>query len=259
MSWPRSLNTLVSQLRYRADLEGLELRHPDANLRVLIQDSWQRLRQKLCLAGFHELYMTSVSGTMTAGAVAGRAYGTIPVPAGAVSIYGVDVTVQGVVTPLDPCSLEERNDFQSSSTPTGIPQKFHLMDVVNTVTGGELPPAGTLASAGLVMILPAPDIAYPYALYYIPAFTPVADADVASAVFDGVAGWDEWVLLDASLKAYQRDNDSQRAAALCTAERDRVWADILIEAARLQRAGAPQRRDTRKARESRSRLREFWP
>lgn len=242
-----SLTTLLAEVRYRADAESLTARHPDSSLTRAINQSIQRLREKVSQLGYH-LYLTSSTGTTSVGPVTGFSYGSIPWPSGAVRIFGIDVTYQnGDIRTLAPIQFEERNDFRDAyGQNQGIPYAFHVLNI-----GAE---SGSSVTPGTIALFPAPNAAYPYAIWYMPTFTDLA---AGSDVFNGVDGWEEWIIWDVVAKVAARDNDMQTCYAIAVNERDRLWADVLVAAKTIQRAG-PARRNDVAARNRTNRTQSFW-
>ena len=82
-------------------------------------------------------------------------------------------------------------------------------------------------------ILPAPNQAYVYVVWYLPVFADlVADGDL----FDGVAGWEDFVVWDVVCRLIIRDQ-YMTAYQTATGYRGELWADILRNATRVSSAG----------------------
>lgn len=251
MARTRTLGELAADVRYLADIEGATARHPDANLYRLINESWQSLRE-LCTANGHRLYLTSTTGTLTAGATSGASFGSLPLPASCVRVFALDVVdSNGDRHSLDPIDFSQRNEFQDiwNGPSTGLPRFFHIYNIGTEAT--------TTVTQGTLALLPAPDAEYSYTLWYLPSWT---DLTNTSHVFNGVAGWEEWVLWDVVLKICARDNDMQATAAIATQERGKAEQQILAAANHVQRAGPANRVDaaSRGRREDKRRLDRFW-
>lgn len=223
-----------TDIRYLADIQSMTARHTDVDLNRLINESWQRFREKVSDVGNH-LYLTPATGTMTAGPLAGYGFGSIAWPAGAVRVYGIDVTVAANdIRSLDYVQWSQRNEYMSTFGSTnGTPLGFHVYSI-----GAE---STTTVAAGAIGIYPAPDRAYPYAVWHLPAWVDISND---TYVFNGHAGWEKWVAWDCVLAVTARDNDMQNCAAIATQERDRVWATILSGASTIQRVGPTKRVDS---------------
>jgi hypothetical protein len=234
-----TLANVLADIRFRADVEGQTNRHPDASLIREVNRSHQRLRQILSGSG-NDLFLTRTApATMTAGAVsADVAFGEVDWPAGAEEIHGVDIVYSGRVVPLRPVSFGARNDFQwetlTSPGRTGVPLGFHVYSV-----GAE---STTTVTAGKIQIVPAPDQAYSYVIWYLPAWVDVTNV---THVFHDVHGCMDWVEWDVVAKVSGRDNDAQNTYAVAVQERDRVLREVINATSRQQRAGAISREDTR--------------
>lgn len=220
MARTRTLAQLRDEVRIRADVESLADRHPDDELTRFINQSCQALREIVSLAG-HEYYRKTSSVNTTAG------QGYVAYPSDAVSVLGVDCTVQGRTYNLTPYMRHERNRFDDVTVDGGYPQQFRVSQNTGTTP--------------VLEIIPEPQGVYPLVIYYVPILTALSlDADT----FDGVAGWEEWVVLDSAVKVLTKEGAGPEIGVLM-AERDRVEERIRNMAPKLQRAGAPRRVDTR--------------
>jgi hypothetical protein len=227
---------LLAKVRWRADIESMTLRHTDTALMTEINASWTALRTKVSDAG-QGLYLKWVAGTLTAGVLAGHSFGSLTLPSDLVRIYAFEITLpSGQIASLDSCTMAERNAYRDQwGQATGRPQMFFVTNIGTEST--------TTVTAGTVGIVPAPDVAYPYSIGYLPAWSAIAVGNT-TYVFDGYDGWDEWVVLDVTLKIAERDNDMQQTAALAAAERERVWTTRILPDCRVNRSGPLQRADT---------------
>lgn len=226
---------LLAKIRWRADIEGMTLRHTDAALITAINDSWTALRTKVSDMG-SGLYLKWITGnSLTAGVLAGHSFGSLTMPADLVRIYAFEITLpSGEMISLLPCTLQERNAYRDQwNRPTGQPQFFFVTNIGVEST--------TTVTAGTIGIVPAPDQAYPYSIGYLPGWTAITNT---TYVFDGFDGWDEWVVLDVTVKVAERDNDMQQTAGLSISERDRVWKERILPDCRVQRVGPISRVDT---------------
>lgn len=181
-----------------------------------------------------EFYLTPATGTLTPGVVSGMAHGSLPLPNDAYAVYGLDLTVDGAVVGVLPMSFQERNDRQSGATKTGVPVGYHI-----TAVGQE---STTSVNAGSIILSPAPDIAYPYTLWYLPAWVDLADD---THVFNGVAGGELWVIWDVCIKCAMRTSDSKKQEETALRERELAMRRIVKTLKRMNRGGAVRRRDVR--------------
>lgn len=246
MARTRTVTELIADVRYRANIEGETARHPDANLQRLINESWQELREMISDAGY-PFFLKAKSGTLVAGPMTPdatsdpalkAAFGTLPLPADCLRVYGVDLEIDGGMVELEPLAFERRNAYQIGSTRAGRPVGFYPYDM-----GQEVTSAPTTVAAGALALFPAPDTTYKYTLWYLPVWTDIS----TSSVFNGFASAEQWVIWDVVLKICARDNDRQGTAAIAAGERSRE-ADRLKTMATAQRAGPRRVHDVRSRR-----------
>lgn len=229
----RTLAQIRSDVRLRAAIESELTFYPDATLNRWINESWQDLRQELTNNDV-EYYLTSTTGTFTPGVTTGTSHAEIPLPDSAVAVYGVDITVQGRIWSLEPMSFQSRVDYQFGSEATGIPCAFHVASVGLEST--------TTVGNGVIIVTPAPDSAYAYRIWFLPAWVDVtSDANV----FNGLAGCEQWVIWDCAVKAAIRGNDAKGQQASFVRERELAMRRIIKTAKRFTRAGPVRRRDSR--------------
>lgn len=234
-----TLATLIDEVRKRADIEAMTARHTDAWLTTEINRSWQTFRSKLTKLGNPMYLKWSGSATTSVGPATGRAFGEISFPSDAYEIFGIDLVVSSNdIRTLTPCSLTERNNFWSVyGQATGTPRHFFIENVGTEST--------TSVTAGKIALLPAPDRAYTYYVAYVPAWTDITNTTYA---FDGVGGWDEWVIWDVVLKVCARDNDMMGTAQIAMAMQQKAWDEVIAPAAKIQHAGPSQRVDVARMR-----------
>ena len=243
MARTRTLAQLVARVRYQADVEGLTSRHPDSDIRQLINDSWQTLRELVTEHG-SPLFLKATSGTMTAGAIVPDAsgapnleagFGTINLPADCLRVHGVDVEVNGQLLPLEPLPFNSRDDWQDwwGNNRTDAPFGFVVYDIGQEST--------TTVAAGKIALLPAPDEPYSYTIWYLPHWV---DISTDSHVFNVYAGWEQWLIWDVVIKIAGRDNDSRNTYQIAMTERQRNQ-DRLLASARVQRSGVRTVQDSR--------------
>lgn len=242
MARTRRLDELQADVLWQTDNEGNTARVTTARLTRAINQSIQEFREAISDAG-HPYYLRQSTGTLTVGATSPYPFGAFTISALSPSMlrpYGFDIQVGELWVSLDPGNFSERNDGQLngwlSGPRVGQPTKFFLFNETQ------------LAYA------PAADRAYPYILYYLPVGTDlVADADT----FDGIAGWEEWVVFNASMKLAVRDNHAEHAQ-LVAMERQRLLENILREGPHRQKAGATTKVDVRGRRSSALAARFRW-
>lgn len=232
MSRAVPVSTILSRIRWRADIEAMTARHTDAALLVELNRSIADLRERMSRAG-SGLFISMSAGTTGVGATSPYSFRTLSLPVAAVEIYAFDLTVSATdIRSLGPLSMEQRN---ANGAPylglmTGTPVGFFPINLST----------GTSPSFAMqVGLSPAPDRDYPYSVYYLAAWTDITGSDTIDC-FDG---FDDWLVLDVSLKVAQRDNDMQQAAALMGIERDKAWVDKIQPACRVQKVSPGRRVD----------------
>lgn len=233
MARARTLLQLRTAVRARCMIESETGLFTTAILNDWINESIQDLRLELSNSDI-EYHMTVATGTLTAGVVSGTAHGRLDLPAEAFAVYGLDLTVDGALLNVPPMSFAERNDYQSGTTKTGVPAGFHIMNAGTEST--------TTVAAGSLILSPAPDSAYSYRLWYLPAWADLSDD---THVFNGLGGSDQYVIWDVCVKVAMRTNDAKNQEATATRERDISLHRIKTTLKKMNRAGPVRRRDSR--------------
>lgn len=240
MARTATLTVLRDQIRALSDTQGLTARHTNADLLRAINQSIQHFREKVSAHGSKN-YLTHATGTLTVGATSPFAFGVLDLSAlspNVVRVYGIELTVNGIVRPLEQVDFDSRNDFQQAEGGTNR---------------GE-PVAFANYQKARVAILPASDAAYPYTVWYLPVLADlVADADT----FDGFQGWEEWVAWDVLIKLLQRDQYPQLYQT-ATMERDAIWQTIEKMCNPVRSGGIIRRVDSRGLRTNRLHWRNRW-
>ncbi len=245
----RTVTELLADLRDRADIEEMTIRHTDARLCRYLTQSLRALRAELTAAGFSGLLdWSSPTALPTTPPTTGENFLEVSWPATAVEILGFDVNLGTGASsrwyPLQRISIGERRNFYPNA---GHPQAFLIRTIPKEDT-----PADTDLSTGAIQVYPASALGLQYRIQYLPEY-PELTATPGTQVVNGFDGdWLEWVLWDAAVKvAYKDDEDDLSPGNLfvkATTERDRVKARILTNINRVNRAGpvTPFRADTRR-------------
>ena len=211
-----TLLQLRTDIRWQSDQVGASLRHTDTQLSRAINQSIQRFRARLSNEGSFN-YLEPATGTLTVGATSPYSFRVLDLSAVSPSVvrtYGADITVDGVVHSLLHVPFAARNDY-------GGPN--------NTA----VPIAWAHYQTRKIAILPAPDGAYAYVVWYLPV---LADLSVDGDTFDGVAGWEDYIVWDVVQRLIVRDQFPQ-AYAMAVAFAMDIWKDILNSATRVTNAG----------------------
>lgn len=229
----RTIAELEQMVRWQADQERALLRHTSADLRRAMNQSIQRYRERISDNG-HPYFLVSSSGQLTPGSASDPggtgtkfAWGTLDISAllpAVVRIYGLDVTVDGIISELDAAEFGDRNKYQVRMPQSQAPVAFFGYDE-NTIG-----------------ILPACDRPIPYTLWYLPVLPDLLNDD--DEFNPGLPGGEEWVVWDVMHKILNRDNYPALIAS-CRSERDNLMIDLLARASSHQRVGPPKRKDSR--------------
>lgn len=214
-------NVTLQQLRLdiqnQADIAGLTARHGATLIDRRINQSIQRFRERLSGEGARH-FLNYATGTLTSGATSGFPFKELhahPVASGLVRVYGLDIKTQGGEWKrLEHTTFEDRANY-------GGP-----------VSEGE-PAVWAEYQTTRLAVLPCPDRSYDYLLWYLPA---LADLVNNGDTWDGVAGWEDYVMWDVSTSLVVRDQFPD-TYQMFVAERQAAWTDILRNATRVTGAG----------------------
>jgi hypothetical protein len=240
--WTRTLANLVSDVTYRADIEGQTARHPLATVRRRLIESYQAFREMMIVAGSKRFASYYTIGVGTGVTPASLGYGTqlrlststspiVPLEHPQV----VEAYVNNLWMPLDCIDMPEASQWRTRSTAT--PAAWCLIG----------PPSGDpitdeTANGGMfsLLILPAFDTAvYPIRVWAAPVVN-VTDSDSTTLTLDS-PGF-EWLIWDTVVKVCARDNDSTNTYQIAQIEREKV-EKRLIDSVRAERKATAQRSD----------------
>lgn len=250
MSRTVQLDVLRARLRRVADLgpDSTSGRYPNADCDRELNAAWQLMREMMSENG-HQLYLKQTTpATFTVGPVnSNTPWGSIPWPADAIAVYAIHVVISAQeLRKLYPVDLDQAMDFTDYfGQKNGPPEAFHVYNV-----GVE---AGAAVTAGTIGILPAPNLAYSYTIWYLPSWVD----RTGTQVFDGIAGFEEWVLWTAAVKFLSGDNDRQAAYQIAVSERAKFEELIKKRANNIQRVGGQGKRDVR-SEQKMTRARGYW-
>ncbi len=202
-------------------------RYTPALLTRLINQSIQRFRERVSNEGMTH-FLVSTSGTLQ-GPTNPYAFEVLDlsdVSPSIVRTYGVDITWQGKVSTLSYRPFTERNEYSD--------------------VGAGVPIAWSQYQTRTLAIMPGANGDYPYTVWYLPV---LADLVNDSDTFDGVAGWENWVVWDVVCQLAARDQYDE-ALKQFGFLRDGIWQDIIRGATKVTAAGGAVvgRDTTRRAR-----------
>jgi hypothetical protein len=212
-------NVTLSQLRTDVANQcdfvvGASGRYTPALLTRLLNQSIQRFRERVSADGMTH-FLVSTSGTLS-GPTAPYAFEVLDLSSVTPSIvrtFGVDVTVQGVIRTLSYRPFQERNEYSD--------------------VGPGVPIAWSQYQTRTIAILPGANGQYPYTVWYLPV---LADLVNDSDTFDGVSGWENWVVWDVVAQLAARDQ-YQGAFEQFSMLRDGIWQDIIRGASKVTAVG----------------------
>ncbi len=207
---------LREDIRLQADVVNATLRHSDAALNRLINQGIQRFRERVSAEGSTH-FLTYYSGTFTEGVTSPLPFHVLDLSAISPSLvrtYMIDVTIDGDVTSLLHVPFRSHCDY-GGPTSTGIPV------------------AWAHYQTDKVAILPGPNGAYDFLVWYLPV---LADLDTDNPNYDGVAGWEDYIVWDVVQRIIVRDQEPT-AYALASAYAAQRWAEIVSMTARVSHAG----------------------
>jgi hypothetical protein len=194
---------------------GNAARYTPTHLNRLINQSIQRFREKLSSEGCQH-YLVSTSSALGTGATSPYPFYSLDLSAvtpSIVRVYGLDLTVtSNDIRTLPYVDFAERDKYGAQS---GTPMAWSNF--------------GTRKIA----IFPPSSTAYTYVVWYLPV---LADLSSDADTFDGVAGWEDFIVWDVVCRLIAKDNYATQYQ-LALNQCDRLWADILRNATRVVSAG----------------------
>ncbi len=217
MARTRTLAQLREEVRQRVDVENATTWLPNAELTRYINQSIARLHR--LIAREHEELLVDSQTVVTVPGV--ELYTLL---AGYHKIVGspeVDLGGPGPV-PMRRWTWAERTSY--------------------LYTGGwtsDQPVAYRILGADQLSFLPVPNAAHTITIHYIP---PPTDLAADGDTYDGRAGWEEWIVVDAAIKvAIKEESDTTELRA----ERDELWRDITADLATVDQGAPPRVGDVR--------------
>jgi hypothetical protein len=232
------VSAIIADVRYQADIEGLDDRHPTANLLRSFNDSAQKLRTKLTDWGYdHFLVPTSTATLPIVPAATGETYAEIDWPKDAARIYQIHVQFEtNLWLPLKPISLSGIRDYQQTYRGRlGVSQGPAAFALRQAPFG-----AAAVETVGKIMLVPVPQVARNYRMFYLPNWSDLGVNDT----FNGHEGHIQWIVYDMVVKIAVRDNDSSATYGMAMQERANIEQMLAKSAPRTQSASSQEpRRD----------------
>lgn len=196
MARTRTLTLLRDDVRNRADMSFADDFITDTELTEYINQSIARL-YNLIVNQAQEYYVTSTTTAVTPGTT------DYALPATFYRLRGVDYYVNGRWVPLTREGFNKRDNTNNAALQVGttVPTTYQI--VGSNIRVFDIPEATNIR------------------LWYIPAPTRLsADSDT----FDGIAGFEEWVVIDSAIKCKMKQEDDVSALMM---ERSIMQMEIL--------------------------------
>lgn len=196
MARARTLALLRAEVRARADIEN-DPHVTDAEVDRFINQSAAALHEMIVLACEDDF-----TGTQVIPTIAGVA--TYEFDASFYKLISVELTVNGYTRQIDKWTWAQRALF------------------LNVATWGlaSQPISYKIVGRDNIMFAPVPDGVYSVRVWYVPASVDMTDP---ADTYDGRDGWEEWVVLDAAIKAKTKAEEDVRTLQ---AEREQVYGRI---------------------------------
>ncbi len=221
----RTLTNLIADVRRVADLDGMTARHPDANITRELNQSIQAFRRMV--TGWCDYYVLNNVAALTVAAGSDRVSGADLTAM--VRLYGLDIQIGNEWRELFPYSIAERNRYQADTAGTGIPTYYREY-------------LGTTTTSFDIKVIPTADATYTMRSWHL---TAGVDLSLGADVFDGISGWEDWIIYDTAIRCATRDSGVNDNYELLTQELGRIQARIEKEARTLKLPGTAKRLDTR--------------
>lgn len=198
-----ALSTLRTRVQRAADIEGATARFPNSELNDYINESLAELYDVIRSAYGEDYYRVTYT-FQTSGNTA-----SYNLPSDFLSLISVDVPLGGnLVLTARPYMENERNlykFFPFGAWTLHQPIWYRLTGAVDSTGGGSSPQT--------ISFIPTPTGNYTVNVNYVPTPTTLsADGDT----FDGVAGWEQYAVLDAAIKCATKNQQWDLAQWLQT-------------------------------------------
>lgn len=181
-----SLVQLRTRVRQRADIENARDRFTDNELTDSLNESLSELYDLLVASYGQEYYRTSATISVVSQT------NDYELPDDFYRVLSVDINLGGSqVLSARPYMEYERNRYKYIPAWTyGYPLYYRLHGSNGTYPNGSL------------SFLPAPTGSYTVTLNYVPT---LAKLNEDTDTFDGINGWEEYAVLDAAIKCFQKE------------------------------------------------------
>lgn len=187
-----TLGNVITRARQRADMVGTDVFITDADWKMLVDTAYAELVDLLVK---HEIHQFETTATITSTGVASYA-----LPSDHYKTLGIDYQQSSTLFwEIPELTFADRNRFNSLNTLYGCPAGYRLV-------------------GANVVFYPAPPTGQVFRHSYIPAPASIA-ASADNTAIDGIAGWDEYLVIHSAINAKIREQAS-------TAELDRELALI---------------------------------
>lgn len=212
------LSKLRTLVRREADMEGYDSYLVDGEVDDRINRSIRRLYRKLRIhaARMHEYVRKRDTATTTAG------QDTVAAPSDLRKLLAVDVVISGDTERAFPMHFHRRNAFEEIDTGWLEDSTIYYQLELDAGNFG-----------GALRFWPTPKGSHTVVIWYIPAVAALSDDADTFEDF----GYQDWVILDVAVGLLNKED---RDPSGLMAERDRIEADVIQDAAR--RDMNPERR-----------------
>jgi hypothetical protein len=211
-----TLTQLQTDIQYQCDIIGATARHPSANQTRLINQAIQRFREKITNEGAQH-YLVSTSSTLGTGPTSPYPFYVLDLSAVSPSLvrtYGIDIKIGSETRSLLHVPFQDRDQYGGGLV-RGVPVAWAHYQTAKVAI---LPPAGS---------------AYTYVAWYLPVFT---DLSAGGDTFDGVAGWEDFIVWDVVCRIIARDTYPE-AWQIAQQHKLESWNDIVRSATKVSSAG----------------------
>lgn len=221
MARTATLLELRTRAYRRAGMENETSRFPAAEVTIDVNESIADLYDQLLRSWGSTRFESAQTVNVTAGT------STYALAAGFLELLAVEMAeTTGAVWALDLFMRSEKPDLRRTDFATGARPSMYALIGSN------------------VEIYPVPPAAYTMTVRYVPAATKLAnDADT----FDGINGWEEWVVVDTARKLATKDRDFALVQVL-SADLARLNERIAARAPQRDRGGHRRVVDVRRGR-----------